>query len=161
VVDYKALTGLSLPRVPHFHARHGASLKVLNPDTTSVSKIKCFLASRRNTRKDTNVGNPLELCVARVIYRVGQITHRAITKNKRGQVIVTMHASKLKMNTITKHLRTRTQSLINKGKDTKAHPSPRLLLELERMLDSTLDSRQGFTHATTTKSKHLQVENYG
>jgi hypothetical protein len=32
----------------------------------------------------------------RVIYRVGQITHRAITTNKRDQVIVTMHLSKLK-----------------------------------------------------------------
>jgi hypothetical protein len=33
---------------------------------------------------------------ARVIYRLKQITHRAITTNKRDQVIVTMHASKLK-----------------------------------------------------------------
>jgi hypothetical protein len=41
-VDYKALTGLSLLWVPHFRARHGASLKVLNPDTTSASKAKCF-----------------------------------------------------------------------------------------------------------------------
>jgi hypothetical protein len=39
-VDYKALVGLSLLQVPHFHARHGASLKNLNPDTTSVSKDK-------------------------------------------------------------------------------------------------------------------------
>jgi hypothetical protein len=62
-------------------------------------------------RKHTNVGNPLELRVARVTYQVGQITHRAITKNKQDQVIVTMHASKLKMNTRTKHRRTRTQSL--------------------------------------------------
>jgi hypothetical protein len=44
--------------------------------------------------------------VVRVIYRVGQITHKAITKNKWDQVIVTMHASKLKMNTRTKHIRT-------------------------------------------------------
>jgi hypothetical protein len=44
-VDYKALTGLSLLRVPHFHERHGASLKDLNPDTTSMSKEKCFLMS--------------------------------------------------------------------------------------------------------------------
>jgi hypothetical protein len=57
-------------------------------------------------RKNTNVGNPLKLPVARVVYRVRQITHRAITKNKRDQVIVTMHASKLKMNTRTKHIRT-------------------------------------------------------
>jgi hypothetical protein len=36
-------------------------LKDLNPDTTSVSKAKCFPISRRNTRKLTNVGKPLEL----------------------------------------------------------------------------------------------------
>jgi hypothetical protein len=42
VVDYKALTGLSLLWVPHFYARRGASLKDLNPDTMSVSKAKCF-----------------------------------------------------------------------------------------------------------------------
>jgi hypothetical protein len=45
VVDYKALSGLSLLQVPHFRARRGASLKDLNPDTTSVSKAKCFLVS--------------------------------------------------------------------------------------------------------------------
>jgi hypothetical protein len=33
-----------------------------------------------------------------------QITHEAITKNKRNQVIVTMHASNLKMNTRTKYM---------------------------------------------------------
>jgi hypothetical protein len=33
----------------------------------------------------------------RVIYKVGQITHRAITTNKRDKVIVTMHASNLKI----------------------------------------------------------------
>jgi hypothetical protein len=33
---------------------------------------------------------------ARVIYQVGQISHKAITTNKRDEVIVTMHASKLK-----------------------------------------------------------------
>jgi adenylosuccinate synthase len=44
----------------------------------------------------TNIGKPLELRVVRVIYRVGQITHRAITTNKMDLVIVTMHASKLK-----------------------------------------------------------------
>jgi hypothetical protein len=54
---------------------------------------------------------PLELRIARVIYRVEQITHRTITKNRRDQVIVTMHTSKLKMNTTIKHIRTRTQSL--------------------------------------------------
>jgi hypothetical protein len=49
---------------------------------------------------------------------------------------------------------------IKKGKDTRAHRSSRLLLQLERMLDSTLDSRQAFAWATTTKPKPLQVENY-
>jgi hypothetical protein len=44
-VDYKALIGLSLLWVPHFHARHGASLKDLNPDTTSACKAKYFPAS--------------------------------------------------------------------------------------------------------------------
>jgi hypothetical protein len=96
VVDYKALTWLSLLRVPHFRARCGASLKDLNLDTTFVSKTKCFPISRQNTRNHTNVGKPLELRGARVIYRVGQITHRAITINNRDQVIVTLHASKLK-----------------------------------------------------------------
>jgi hypothetical protein len=32
--------------VPHFRGRSGASLKDLNPDTTSVSKAKYFLVSR-------------------------------------------------------------------------------------------------------------------
>jgi hypothetical protein len=44
-VDYKALTGLSLLWVPHFRARRGVSLKDLNSDTTSTSKVKCFLIS--------------------------------------------------------------------------------------------------------------------
>jgi hypothetical protein len=96
VVDYKALTGLSLLWVPHFCARHRASLKDLNPDTTSTSKGKCFLVNRRNTRKHTNVGKSLNLWGVRVIYRVRQITHKAIIINKRDQVIVTMHTSKLK-----------------------------------------------------------------
>jgi hypothetical protein len=61
--------------------------------------------------KHTNVGKSLELVIVRVIYRVGQITHKAITKNKWDQVIVIMHASKLKMNTRTKYIRTMTQSL--------------------------------------------------
>jgi hypothetical protein len=30
-VDYKVITGLSLLQVPHFHARHGASLKDFKP----------------------------------------------------------------------------------------------------------------------------------
>jgi hypothetical protein len=75
-----------------------------------------------------------------VIYRVGQITHRAITKNKRDQVIFTMYTSKLKMNTRAKHIRTRDSKSIKKGKDTRAHRSLRLLPELEQMLDLTLDS---------------------
>jgi hypothetical protein len=64
--------------------------------------------SQWNMRKHTNVGKSLKLRIARVIYRARQITHRAITKNKRDQVIVTMHASMLKMNTRTKHICTRT-----------------------------------------------------
>jgi hypothetical protein len=47
-------------------------------------------------RKHTNVVKSLELQGVRVIYRVGQITHKTITTNKRDQVIVTMYASKLK-----------------------------------------------------------------
>jgi hypothetical protein len=62
-------------------------------------------------RKHTNVSKSLELRIVRVIYEVRQITHRAITKNKWDQVIVTMQASKLKMNTRTKYIRIRTQSL--------------------------------------------------
>jgi hypothetical protein len=46
--------------------------------------------------KHTNVGKALEVRGARVIYRVRQITHRAITTNKRDQLKVTMHTSKLK-----------------------------------------------------------------
>jgi hypothetical protein len=46
------------------------------------------------------------------------------------------------------------------GKDTRAHRSLKLFSELKRMLDSTLNSWQGFICATTTKLKSLQVENY-
>jgi hypothetical protein len=46
VVDYKALTGLSLMWVPHFRVRRGASLKVIYSNTLSVSITKCFLVSR-------------------------------------------------------------------------------------------------------------------
>jgi hypothetical protein len=111
VVDFNVITGLSLLRVPHFRAMHGPSLKIIHPDTTFTSINKCFLVSRRNTRKHTNVGKSLELRIARAIFRVGQITHIAITKNKQDQVIATMHTSKLKTNSRTKHIRTRTQSL--------------------------------------------------
>jgi hypothetical protein len=79
VVDYTALTGLSLLWVPHFCARREASLKVIHPETMSTSITKCFHISRRNMRTHTNIGKLLELRIARVIYRVGQITHRAIT----------------------------------------------------------------------------------
>jgi hypothetical protein len=96
VVDYKALTGLSLLRIPHFCARRGASLKDLNPDTTSASKANCFPVGRQNMKKHTNIGKVLELRGSRVIYLVRQMTHRAITTNKRGQVIVIMHASEIK-----------------------------------------------------------------
>jgi hypothetical protein len=44
--------------------------------------------------------------------------------------------------------------------DTRAHQSPRLLPELEWRLNSSLDSRQGFAYASTTKLEPLQVENY-
>jgi hypothetical protein len=46
VMDYKALTRLSLLLGLHFRARHGASLKDLNPDTAFAIKAKCFLVSR-------------------------------------------------------------------------------------------------------------------
>jgi hypothetical protein len=45
VVDYKALPEPSLMRVPHFRARHGASLKVIHLDTMSANITKCFLVS--------------------------------------------------------------------------------------------------------------------
>jgi hypothetical protein len=74
-------------------------------------------------------------------------------------VIVTMRASKLKKNK-NKTYKNYNSKSIKKGKDTRAHQSPRLLLELERRLDSTLNSQSGFTCASTTKLEHLQVENY-
>jgi hypothetical protein len=76
MVDYKALTGLSLLQILHFCASHGASLKDLNLDTTSMSKARCFSVSRGNRRKHTNIDKALELRGARVIYRVRKITHR-------------------------------------------------------------------------------------
>jgi hypothetical protein len=45
---------------------------------------------------------------------------------------------------------------IKKGKDIRAHQSPRLLLEHEWRLDSC----QGFACASTTKLEPLQLENY-
>jgi hypothetical protein len=95
-----------------------------------------------------------------VIYRVRQITYRAITKNKQDQVIVTMHASKLKMNTRTKYIGTRTQSLQRK---LKIHELTNLQDYFRRSSKnptrlSTPD--RAFACATTTKPKPLQVENY-
>jgi hypothetical protein len=69
-------------------------------------------------------------------------------------VIVTMRASKLK----TKHKQNIYElglKVYKKDKNTRAHRSLRLLPELERRLDSTLDSRQGFACATTTTLKPL------
>jgi hypothetical protein len=40
------------------------------------------------------------------------------------------------------------------------HRSLRLLSELERRLDLTLNSQQGFAYATTIKPEPLQMENY-
>jgi hypothetical protein len=54
----------------------------------SRQPIKC--------KETHNIEKALELRGARVIYRAKQIIHRAITTNKRDQVIVIMHASKLK-----------------------------------------------------------------
>jgi hypothetical protein len=48
---------------------------------------------------------------------------------------------------------------IKKGKNKRAHRSPRLLPELKGRLDLTLDSLYGFAYASTTKPEHLQVEN--
>jgi hypothetical protein len=47
-------------------------------------------------KKHTNIGKVLELRGSRVIYLVRQMTHRAITTNKRGHVIVIVHASEIK-----------------------------------------------------------------
>jgi hypothetical protein len=71
-------------------------------------------------------------------------------------MIVIMHASKLK----TRQDKNRTyknldSKYIKKGKDIRAHRSLKLLPELERRLDSTLDSRPGFAYATTTKPEPL------
>jgi hypothetical protein len=73
-------------------------------------------------------------------------------------VIVTMHASKLKTKTGTEHIRTRTQSLY-RIVSIQELTDPKLLLELEGRLNSTLNSRHGFVCATTTKLEHLQVQN--
>jgi hypothetical protein len=70
-----------------------------------------------------------------------------------------MHTSKLK--TKQEHNIYELNSMsIKKGKYTIAHRSLRLLPELERRLDSTLNSEQGSTYASTTKPEPLQVENY-
>jgi hypothetical protein len=44
--------------------------------------------------------------------------------------------------------------------DTRAHRSPRQLLDLEQRLDLTLNSRQGFACGSSTKPEHLQVKTY-
>jgi hypothetical protein len=76
-------------------------------------------------------------------------------------VIVTMHASKLKIKQEqNKTYKNYDSKYIKKGKDTPAHRSLILLPELERRLDWTLNSQQGFAYATTTKPEPLQVE-YG
>jgi hypothetical protein len=49
---------------------------------------------------------------------------------------------------------------IKKGKDTRPLRSLTLLLELERRLNLTLNSRHGFTYTSTTTPEPLQVENY-
>jgi hypothetical protein len=76
-------------------------------------------------------------------------------------MIVTMHAPKLKTrqnkNITYKNYDSKS---IKKGKDTRAHLSLRLLSKLERRLNSTLDSRQGFACTSTIKPEPLQVENY-
>jgi hypothetical protein len=49
---------------------------------------------------------------------------------------------------------------IKKCNDTRAQRSLRLLPELERRLESTIDTRQGFECTSTTKPEPLQMENY-
>jgi hypothetical protein len=51
VVDYKALTRLSLLWVAHFRARRGASLNDLNSNTTFTSKAKCFLINQETHQR--------------------------------------------------------------------------------------------------------------
>jgi hypothetical protein len=74
-------------------------------------------------------------------------------------VIVTMHTSKSRQNKNRTYKNYNSKST-KKGKDTRAHRSLRLLPELERRLDLTLDSRHDLTYTSTTKSKTLQVESY-
>jgi hypothetical protein len=62
-----------------------------------------------------------------------------MTTNKRDQVTVTMHASKLKTHKNRTYKNYDSKS-IKKGKDTRAHQSLRQLPELERRLDLTLNS---------------------
>jgi hypothetical protein len=110
-------------------------------------------------KETPNVGKALDLRGARVIYRVKQITHRAMTTNKRDQVIVTMLASKLQTKQEQTYKKYNSKS-IKKGKDTRAHRSLRLLLELKRRLDPILGSQQGFACASTTKLEPSNVENF-
>jgi hypothetical protein len=85
-------------------------MKDLNLNTTSASKTKCFLINQRNTRKHTNVVKPLELRGARIIYRVGQITHKAIATDE-GPSDSNYARIKAQDKTRTEHIRTRIQSL--------------------------------------------------
>jgi hypothetical protein len=71
-------------------------------------------------KETPNVGKALNLRGSRVIYRVRQITHRAMTTNKRDQVIVTMLASKLQTKQEQTYKNYNSKS-IKKGKDTRAH----------------------------------------
>jgi hypothetical protein len=67
-----------------------------------------------------------------------------------------MHLSSRQIKNIT--YKNNNSKSIKKGKDTRAHRSPRLHPELERRLNSTPD--KGFACASTTKPEPLHMENY-
>jgi hypothetical protein len=85
-----------LTRQENFIEKFSVALGFLSLPTPPRDPSVDFGAFSLNIVKHTNVGKTLELRRVRVIYQVRQITHRAITTNKRDQVIVTMHPSKLK-----------------------------------------------------------------
>jgi hypothetical protein len=88
---------------------HSNPLEQVHIVYTSVTKLSLgerLILLHLLSATDENV-----IRIERVIYPVRQITHIAITKNKKDQVIVTMHTSKLNMNTRTNHIRTMTQTL--------------------------------------------------
>jgi hypothetical protein len=92
-------------------------------------------------RKHTNIGKPLELRGVRVIYRVRQITHRAITRNKRDQVIVIVHASKLKTRQ-EQNIKNQDSKSIKKGKDKSTPISETTFrARAKTRLDSQLPTR--------------------